>query len=408
MGSTLDGSGKITLDKETFKVLASETRIGILKRLDMTQMTVSDLARSLDMSKATLFEHLEKLIKIGLIKKKEDQRKWVYYKLTWKGKNILHPERTKIAIVLTVFIAAFIIIASIYLIKTDYDIFSSEDEVNDITKPNIEFITVEDITEKTVAPEDMIVKLSDDSGIDEGSVRMSYAISIDYTQNFNFLTWRKLDTSIDQGTVTARFPTIYWEIHPGEYLYIECTVRDKAGNFAQNVYVEYIEKIYEGSIDLSISKADVKFEPDFTKLPLKGLRTITTKIFVHNTGSVDVHNINISIFTANPDRNYDGIVDNYTGLISTQNINYIGKRDMGSIEVNLELNLSYTHGFWVAIDTSNLHNESDELNNIIKINLKSESSSSAIPEFPLYIGIFILVLLSIISSVFRSKKQLVR
>ena len=80
MGSTLDGSGKITLDKETFKVLASETRIGILKKLDTTQMTVSDLARSLDMSKATLFEHLEKLIKIGLIKKKEDQRKLHFLK----------------------------------------------------------------------------------------------------------------------------------------------------------------------------------------------------------------------------------------------------------------------------------------------------------------------------------------
>jgi len=180
MGSTLDGSGKITLDKDTFKVLASETRIGILKKLDTTQMTVSDLARSLDMSKATLFEHLEKLIKIGLIKKKEDQRKWVYYKLTWKGKNILHPERTKIAIVLTVFVVAFIIIASIYLIKTDYDFFGSEDEVNDITKPNIEFITVEDITEKTITPENIIVKLSDDSGIDEGSVKMSYAISLNH------------------------------------------------------------------------------------------------------------------------------------------------------------------------------------------------------------------------------------
>ena len=53
LASTLDDKGKITLDRETFKVLASETRVGILKNLDEKQMTVSDLARAMDMNKAT-------------------------------------------------------------------------------------------------------------------------------------------------------------------------------------------------------------------------------------------------------------------------------------------------------------------------------------------------------------------
>ena len=59
-GSVLDSGEKITLDQDSFKALASETRIGILKKLDDTQLTVSDLARELKMSKATLFEHLER------------------------------------------------------------------------------------------------------------------------------------------------------------------------------------------------------------------------------------------------------------------------------------------------------------------------------------------------------------
>jgi DNA-binding transcriptional ArsR family regulator len=82
LNSSVDNKGKITLDRKTFKILASETRVGILKRLDKRQMTVSDLARTMNMNKATVFEHLEKLIDAGLIKKKEDERKWVYYSLT--------------------------------------------------------------------------------------------------------------------------------------------------------------------------------------------------------------------------------------------------------------------------------------------------------------------------------------
>ena len=148
----------------------------------------------------------------------------------------------------------------------------------------------------------------------------------------------------------------------------------------------------------------MKFESNLDILPQKGWQTIPTKIFVHNTGSLDVQNINISIFTSNPDRSNDGIVDNYTNLISTQNIDYIEKSEMRSVDVDLELNLSRTSRFWVAIDTPNLHNESDEFNNIIKIKLKSEYSSSVIPEFPLYIGIFIALILIWICSIIQKNK----
>jgi len=94
---------KITLDRDTFKALASDTRLDILKALDERQKTVTELARELDLDKSTVFEHLEKLAtpNVGLIQKLEDERKWVYWQLTWKGRRLLHPEAITLALVLS-------------------------------------------------------------------------------------------------------------------------------------------------------------------------------------------------------------------------------------------------------------------------------------------------------------------
>ena len=92
---------KITLDREVFKALASDTRLDILKALDVRQKTVTELAKELELNKATVFEHLEKLAAVGLIQKLEDERKWVYWQLTWTGRRLLHPEKITLAILLS-------------------------------------------------------------------------------------------------------------------------------------------------------------------------------------------------------------------------------------------------------------------------------------------------------------------
>ncbi len=92
---------KIGLDRKSFEALASESRVSILKALDENQKTVTDLSSELSMAKSTLFEHLTKMVDAGLIEKKESKNKWVYYRLTDKGRAILHPrEKTKFFIVL--------------------------------------------------------------------------------------------------------------------------------------------------------------------------------------------------------------------------------------------------------------------------------------------------------------------
>jgi DNA-binding transcriptional ArsR family regulator len=97
---------KITLDQESFKALASDTRIEILKRLDKSQMTVTDLANELSVNKSAVYKHLSRLLDAGLVKKLEDNRKWVYYKLSMKGMHLLHPERVQIALMLSAAVLA--------------------------------------------------------------------------------------------------------------------------------------------------------------------------------------------------------------------------------------------------------------------------------------------------------------
>lgn len=91
---------KIVLDQESFKALASDTRIEILKKLDNTQLTVTDLANAMLVNKSAVHKHLTRLVEAGLVKKKEGDRKWVYYTLSLKGAQLLHPERVQIALML--------------------------------------------------------------------------------------------------------------------------------------------------------------------------------------------------------------------------------------------------------------------------------------------------------------------
>lgn len=95
------GPAKITLDQESFKALASDVRVGILKVLDERRQTVTDLSNHMNLSKPTLLEHLEKLQAAGLVKRVDEGRKWIYYELSDKGKKILHPERVSIVVALS-------------------------------------------------------------------------------------------------------------------------------------------------------------------------------------------------------------------------------------------------------------------------------------------------------------------
>ena len=80
---------QITLDIDSFKALSSETRVELLKTFNGRNWNVSDLSKKFELSKSTVHGHLLKLEKSGLISKIEQDNKWVYYRLTDKGKTII-------------------------------------------------------------------------------------------------------------------------------------------------------------------------------------------------------------------------------------------------------------------------------------------------------------------------------
>ena len=84
------------------KLLFSKTKIEILKKLNERNYTVSELSKILGKSKSTISEHLNTLYKMGLVDK-ESHSKWVYYKITNKGKKVLEKLEALILMVGSIF-----------------------------------------------------------------------------------------------------------------------------------------------------------------------------------------------------------------------------------------------------------------------------------------------------------------
>ncbi len=97
---------KISLDRSTFRVLSSDTRIQILKLLGKRRMTLSEMSKFLRMSVSSVKEHLDSLSQAGLIVQMDEGRKWKYYELTGKGKEIISPVEKRVFIVLGVSVLA--------------------------------------------------------------------------------------------------------------------------------------------------------------------------------------------------------------------------------------------------------------------------------------------------------------
>jgi DNA-binding transcriptional ArsR family regulator len=105
----------VTLDTESLKALSSEARGKILMALDKKRMTLSDLSRELNLTKPTLKEHLDKLESTQMVRKEDEGRKWKYYSLSRKGRQILHPGLTRFKILFS-FSLSMILIAVLMLL----------------------------------------------------------------------------------------------------------------------------------------------------------------------------------------------------------------------------------------------------------------------------------------------------
>lgn len=95
-GPPMPDEEEFALDPATIKILASDTRLALLRLLRERRMTLTEMAAATSLHKATVLEHLERLHEAGLVKRHDDpERIWVYYELTRRGSRIVNPGRTR-------------------------------------------------------------------------------------------------------------------------------------------------------------------------------------------------------------------------------------------------------------------------------------------------------------------------
>lgn len=94
---------RIVLDEKSFRALSADSRVSILKSLGERRRTLSELSQKLSLGNSTIKEHCDILVQAELIKQIDEGRKWKYYELTQKGKQIIMPslfDEVKVLIVL--------------------------------------------------------------------------------------------------------------------------------------------------------------------------------------------------------------------------------------------------------------------------------------------------------------------
>jgi len=109
MAADLPGPEDIALDPDLLKTLASDSRRDILRLLKERRMTLTELSHALELGKATVLEHLQKLQAANLIVRREDERLWVYYELTSRGRRVVTPGRTRFFLVMGTTAAAALV-----------------------------------------------------------------------------------------------------------------------------------------------------------------------------------------------------------------------------------------------------------------------------------------------------------
>ncbi len=107
---------ELTLSSNEFRALSSETRVQIIKVLNERNHTLTELAKKMEMASPSMKQHLDILLNSGLIEQIDDGRKWKYYCLTRKGKNILAGRESDATILIVLGMSSIALICLIFLL----------------------------------------------------------------------------------------------------------------------------------------------------------------------------------------------------------------------------------------------------------------------------------------------------
>jgi DNA-binding transcriptional ArsR family regulator len=91
---------ELTISSEEIKALSSETRIDVLKLLNERKYTLAELSKIKKVSAPSMKQQLKVLEENNLIHQLNEGRKWKYYELTVKGKQLLESKKKPIHVTL--------------------------------------------------------------------------------------------------------------------------------------------------------------------------------------------------------------------------------------------------------------------------------------------------------------------
>jgi DNA-binding transcriptional ArsR family regulator len=356
----MDYRPKIKLSQDEFRVLASNTRIDILKLLDESQLTVSDASRRLEMNKATVHEHLSKLMEVGLVSKEESPRKWVYYRLTWKGRNLLHPERVRVMVTLAVM--SLVIVIGALLIASQTPLLLPDG--GDDTGP-LKIDTSVQWKWDTSGPYDIrLVSASNPVSITEVRDLRTY-IESDPT-SITLSRPVPLDWARENNVIHLYDHLGVLEAYAGQYLYVQGTVIDDLvveRTFSLRRYLVPIGL----EIDLRISNLGIVI--DVSNLS-KG--TVSITFTVENRGTHDVSDTPIEVYSVMPTFRAQGFPAYNSPYLSrlfnrTVDVPVNGSR---SISFEVPVRNLFTNAVMVFIDPNN---------EVMTVETKDSQATQALP-----------------------------
>ena len=124
----------VVLDERSFKALSADSRVSILKNLTDRRRTLTELSQKLDLGSSTIKEHCDILVNADLIKQIDEGRKWKYYELTKKGRQLIQPnlfDEVKVLIMLC--LGVFVVGGFIFIFLQSAQIQSAAIGVQDNT-----------------------------------------------------------------------------------------------------------------------------------------------------------------------------------------------------------------------------------------------------------------------------------
>lgn len=105
----------VSLSSKELKALSSESRASILKALQERNHTLSELSAKLGMSAPTIKEHVSLLQEAGFAELIDEGRKWKYYSLTRKGRDVLGAKERQANIFIILSVVAVAALAGLLL-----------------------------------------------------------------------------------------------------------------------------------------------------------------------------------------------------------------------------------------------------------------------------------------------------